>query len=257
MPRVVDDVAGRPHLDELTPVEHGDAVGGPGDGTEVVGDEDEGRAGGAELLEDLQDLDAVGGVQGADRLVENDEGRLGDQGAGHGDPLALAAGQLSGQSAEQLLRQVDPVEERAGPLGRLLAWYPLDEQRFGQGVLDGEIRIEAAQRVLEDVLDDAPPAQAAPLAVAEPGDVLATDPDRAGRDAHEAEYGAGQCGLPGARLADDADRLPGRDAQRDPSQGAPAPAPPAVADLQALDGEDGEGLPPPGRRSSSSVTRWS
>ena len=69
----------------------------------------------AELLEDLQDLYAVGGVQGADRLVEDDQGGLGDQGAGHGDTLALAAGELAGQPAEQLRGEVDPVEEARGP----------------------------------------------------------------------------------------------------------------------------------------------
>ena len=46
-----------------------------------------------------------------------------------------------------------------------------------------EVRVEAAQRVLEDVLHDAAAAQRAPLPARVAGDVLAVDDDPAGRTA--------------------------------------------------------------------------
>ena len=58
--------------------------------------------------------------------------RLGDQCAGDRHPLALAAGQLAGQPAEQLFGQVDPGEERRARAAASAAADALDEQRLDQ-----------------------------------------------------------------------------------------------------------------------------
>src|SRR4030065_2431777 len=49
-----------------------------------------------EAVEDAHNLGAVGGVQGAGELVGEDDGGPADDGAGDGDPLLLAAGELGG-----------------------------------------------------------------------------------------------------------------------------------------------------------------
>ena len=60
----------------------------------VVGDEDDRAARPVELAEQLEDLAARGLVEVAGRLVGEDERGVGDEGAGDGDALLLAAGEL-------------------------------------------------------------------------------------------------------------------------------------------------------------------
>jgi hypothetical protein len=60
--------------------------------------------------------------------------------------------------------EANPAEERAGPGLRLSARDALDQERLDDRLPDRQIRVEAAQRVLEDVLHHAPAAQVAPLA---------------------------------------------------------------------------------------------
>ena len=63
----------------------------------IVGDLDDGGAGVVELLEEVHDLAALIGVEIAGRLVRKNQGRLGDDGAGDGDELLLAAAELGGE----------------------------------------------------------------------------------------------------------------------------------------------------------------
>lgn len=79
----------------------------------------------------------------------------------------------------------------------------------------------------------------APPARAVGGDVLAVDDHGPGGGADQPEHGAGESGLARARLADEADRLAGCDAQRDAVQGLSAPAPGAVVDVEPGDLQDG------------------
>ena len=133
----------------------------------------------AQALEDLQDLDPVRGVKRAHRLVQHDQLRLGDQGAGYRHPLSLAAGKLTGETPEQLRVQANPAEERAGPGLRLSARDALDQERLDDRLRDRQIRVEAAQRVLEDVLHHAPSAQVAPLPRLGLRNILPVDDDPA------------------------------------------------------------------------------
>ena len=62
---------------------------------------------------------------------------LGDQRAGDGDALALAAGELAGQPVEQVVVEADPGEVGAGRRSAASArTTALDEQRLGQRLLD-------------------------------------------------------------------------------------------------------------------------
>src|SRR4028119_128662 len=62
----------------------------------LVGDQDDRVALGVELVEQRHDLGRGRRVEVPGRLVGEQDGRLVDQGAGHGHALALAAGQLVG-----------------------------------------------------------------------------------------------------------------------------------------------------------------
>jgi hypothetical protein len=235
VPRRVDDGAGGADLDQVALVEHGDPVRDARHRAEVVGDEDQGHAVRVQALEDLEHLDPDGRVDRAHRLVQEDQLRLGDQRAGHRDALALAAGQLAGQPGQQLLAELDPGQVGPRPGGRLGAAGPLDQQRLGQRLRDRQVRVEAAQRVLEHVLHHAAPAQRPPLRVRIPGDVGAVDDDPAPRGTHQAEDGPGERRLAGTGFADDADRLAPADGQRHAVQGAPAVTAQAVVNLQVRD----------------------
>ncbi len=80
----------------------------------VVGDEDEGGAFDAvELEQEVEDVGAVGGVEVAGGLVGEDDGRAEDEGAGEGDALLLAAGELDGVVVHAV-GEADAGEELAG-----------------------------------------------------------------------------------------------------------------------------------------------
>ncbi len=77
------------------------AVGLPGD-VGVVGDHQDGVAGAVQLAENFHDDGFVGFVEIAGGLVGEDELGLIDQGAGDGDALLLAAGELGGEMRQAI-----------------------------------------------------------------------------------------------------------------------------------------------------------
>lgn len=125
--------------------------------------DDRGALGAGQVEELLEDGGGVGAVQGAGRLVREDDGGAVDQGPRDGDALALAAGDLRGAAAAQLA-EPEPFEDGArGGEGGLLA-LPGEAQRQGGVLLDGQLRQQLA--VLEDE-SEAFAAQCADLFVAE------------------------------------------------------------------------------------------
>ena len=89
-----------------------------GDGV-VVGDDDDGRAGLVELVDQGQDGLPGGLVEVAGRLVGEHDGGLADQRSGDRDALALPAGELGG-TGMVALGQADQLEGVEGPLAALL-----------------------------------------------------------------------------------------------------------------------------------------
>ena len=70
-----------------------DGAVGEGGQLFVVGDDDEGLAEAvAEVEEEAVEFLLIVGVEGAGRLVGQDDGRVVDEGAGYGDTLLLATG---------------------------------------------------------------------------------------------------------------------------------------------------------------------
>ena len=114
--RVEVEVAWSSGGDEAAVADDGHAVG-HGEGLVlVVGDVDAGDAGGALGASDfIAHLEAEFGVEVGEGLVEQEEVRVDGEGAGEGDALLLAAGELGGASAG-VIGHPDDVEEFAGPL---------------------------------------------------------------------------------------------------------------------------------------------
>src|SRR3954449_10243632 len=89
------DLTGLEQVDEFARAHDGEAVGDLAHEVEVVGDE---QVGGAvlapELEQKLDDGGLHGDVERGGDLVADDEARAGGEGAGDGDTLLLAAGEL-------------------------------------------------------------------------------------------------------------------------------------------------------------------
>ncbi len=184
----VIDLARGPELLDLALVEHEHQVG-EGHGLDlVVGDVD---AGGAELLVLLADVDAdlgaQGGVEVAEGLVEEEELGASDDGAAHGDALALAAGEGAGEAVEQggeAEHGGDLVDALVDDRGVGLAQLEAE----GEVVADAEVGVE---RVALEHHGDVAVAglEAGDLAIAE-ADLAAGDLLEAGEQAQEGRLAA-------------------------------------------------------------------
>src|SRR5580704_788393 len=125
-----DDAAG---LDESDPV--AEALGLVG----VVGDQQDGDAVVAQLLDEPPALPPGGRVEAGRQLVEDDEAGAADESEGDREPLLLPAGQLPVASAA-LFRQAKASEER---LGVGVPWVEgrVQVDRLGDGDLVGQLAL--------------------------------------------------------------------------------------------------------------------
>jgi hypothetical protein len=158
--RRLDQGAARTVLHDPAPVENQDPIGQVARGGEVVGDQDDGEPLVAlQLGEQVQHPGADGHVEHRGWLVGHQQIRPDRQGAGDGDALALAAGELEGQPVDEVLRgqEAHGPEQLDGALadgGSGVGPEPLQGRLevLGHGV----DRVQGCERVLEDHLD-APP----------------------------------------------------------------------------------------------------
>ena len=112
---------GEPLLDDPPEVHDGDRVADVVDDAEVVGDEQQpGVALAGEADEEVGDLRLGRGVERRDRLVGDDDLRVGRQRPGDGDALALAAGELERIAVGDRPVEPDLLEQR-GDLALALA----------------------------------------------------------------------------------------------------------------------------------------
>ena len=171
----------------------------------------------ASSADQLEDLGLHRHVERRGRLVEHDDGGVHRQGAGDGDALGLAAGQLVGPAAED--------RRRRGRRGRR-AWARRRScSAAGSPMADIGSRIAwpAVRRGLSEPTGSwnticavawkrrrSPPARL--------GDVDAADLDASRRWGHQAHQHPGQRGLARPALADDAERLAAGDREVDAVQ---------------------------------------
>jgi len=220
-------------LEEAAVSHDSDAVGEAEGFGEVVGDEDGGFGQGFLQVQELPvELEPGEGVEGAEGLVEEDEGRIGGEGAGEGHSLALAAGELGGIAAGVGGEfQPNELEHFAGA-GLAAVAVPAQKARDELDVLfNPPVGNEAA--VLGHVADT--PAQSDGV---EAGDGLTFDPHVAGRGLHQSIESAQKRRLAAAALAHERHRFAGVDGQGDPAEGDGA----SLIGLGDADGfEDGLG----------------
>ena len=110
----------------------------------VVGDQQRGRAGVAEDPPQVgREPDAELGIEGGERLVEQQQPRLGRQRAGQRDSLALSAGE-GARHPVAVPAQADQVEQAATWSARRGARHAAEPQRIADVAGDGQVVEELA-----------------------------------------------------------------------------------------------------------------
>ena len=180
-----------------------------------MGDEDDGVAAGVEFVEEGHDLDGGFGVEVAGGFVGEDDAGAVDEGAGDGDALALAAGELVGLVVHAGA-EVDGFEDGLGAGDALGGRGAVVDE----GELDVVERGGAGEEVegLEDEADFLV-TDAGEFVVVELGDVMAVEPIAAVGRGIEAADEVHQRGLAGAGRAHDGDVLVVADADVDAAEG--------------------------------------
>src|SRR5215470_4213486 len=191
------------NLHDAAEIHDGDAVAHPLHHAEVVGDEDVGEAEALlQVDQQLQDLRADGDVERGDRLVEDDQLGLQDEGAGDRQPLALAAAELVGKAVELVRLQADDLEHAARLVAALAARADaVEAQRLRQVGADAHARIERGERVLKYDLHLAP--EGAELLPAAAQEVAAVQPHAASGRLDQPQDEARRRRLAAAALADE------------------------------------------------------
>ena len=188
-----------PFLDHLAVLQHHHVVRQRAHHLQIVADEQVGEV--VPLLQVAQQVDDLRlhrHVERAGRLVEQHELRLQHHGAGDGDALALAAGELVRIAVLRGGIEADLLQRRADALAPLLVAHAgaLDEQPFLDDLADRQARRERAVGVLEDDLHLL--AQRPHALGVEAVDALADVGDRPLRG-DEAQQRQAERGLAGAR----------------------------------------------------------
>src|SRR5665647_2994970 len=206
-------------LDDLAEVHHGNTIGDVLDHRKIVGDDQVGEVELVlEVFEQVDHLGADGHVEGAHRLVADDELGVERQGAGDADTLALPARELVRVALGVLGAEPDGLEQLEDALLALgLGTDLVDIERLADDIAHAHARVQGGVRVLEDDLHVA----AQPLHLRPRGghDVDALEGDRAGRRRDEPQHGAPRGGLAATALADQAQGLALLDREADAVDG--------------------------------------
>ena len=209
--RLVLVVAGRGLVADQAALLEGDhAAAHLVDHLAVVGDDEHGRAGAVDPVEQLHDPDRRLGVEVAGRLVGEQKRRVVDERAGDRDALLLAARELVGVVVDLRL-QADQPEDLGHLAADLRARLADHLQRVGDVVVHGAVREQL--EVLEHGPDPAP--QVGRAVGGHRVDVLAGDLDGAGGGLDLADQHLDQRRLAAAGRAGDEGELAATDLERE------------------------------------------
>src|SRR3984893_6479767 len=211
MPRPLEDLVDRSHLDDATKVHHQHAVGQEAYHVEIVRDEEIAHAEpAAQALEELEDDGLHRYVERGGGLVEDEEPRLERHRPCYAHPLLLAPRELMRVAPEQLARKPDHVGQRTHPFCHLASTGAPAEAayRIRDGVEGGEAGIEAVGGVLEDHLDHRSLRHAREAVGGHRANVMAVEPDAPVRGVGETRDELDQCGLAAAGLSEQPHALP-------------------------------------------------
>ena len=213
----VNTSADRAVLDDPAPVQDHHPVGDPGQRAQVVRDDhDRQPERVAQLVEQPQHVVAGAGVQRADRLVADQQPRLGGQRPGDGHPLALTAGDLGRRAVRApSASRPDLVQRGQHPRrgSRLRSRSP--RIRSPSPTISATVRSGSSERSgsWKIELHLALAALGPPGAAAQRRDRPSVEHDPAPPRVGQPDHGAGQRGLARAGLADQADDLARPDLQ--------------------------------------------
>src|SRR5436309_2384493 len=158
VPRILDQLPGRPFLDDLPQVHDPDSVREDPREGEVVGDEQVREAFLlAQLQEELEDLRADRDVEHRDGFVGHQELRIQDEGPRDRYALSLAPGELVRKAEQEVPRRSQPrIGERLLDPGLRFGAVPaqaIPDQRLRDDIVDGLFRVQRLVRILEDDLE--------------------------------------------------------------------------------------------------------
>ncbi len=242
-----EEILGRRGLDDIARVHHVDPLGHAGDDAEVVGDEDQCRAGvRRQAPQQLEHLGLDRDVEGGRRLVGDHQLRLEGQGHRDHDPLAHPAGELVGIVTQPALgpRDADHPEQLRGThAGVCDADLLVRPDRLDHLLLDPEDGVEAGHRVLEDHRDvaaaDLPHVALRQRREIEPVEHDGSALDPAGRLRQQPHDREVRHALAAARLADEPEPLAGLHLERHAVDGVDRSLVRAEPDDEVIDREEG------------------
>jgi hypothetical protein len=145
----------RARLDDLPQIHDGHVVGDVRDHRELVGDEDHREPQAfRQVDEEVQDLRLDRDVEGAHRLVGDQQVGLRGERAGDRDPLALAARELAREAPGEHGGEPDQFEQfgDARPTAAAVR-DTVDAQRLADCRADRQPRVQGGIGILEDHLD--------------------------------------------------------------------------------------------------------
>ncbi len=190
-------------FDDAAPIEDEDGVGAS-DGAQAMGD-DEGGSAGDEAIEGLLEAVLGEGIDGGGGLVENEESRVGEHGAGEADELALAeregGASFADGGVEAFGEGGEEVEAAEGVAGLFCL-------RAG-GVGPGEAEVVEDGAVEEEVVLADDGHLGAEGLEGEGLDGVAVEEDEAALAVVEARDEVDEGGLAGAGVSDEGDGLAG------------------------------------------------
>ena len=233
---VLEHGGARPDLDDAAEIHDRDVVRDALHHGHVVADEQERQPQlGLDGHEQVQHLRLHRHVESGDGFVSNEQLRAGCQRAGDGDTLALPTRKFVRETADEIARELDTVEQVGDAVSGLAARCDREIlQRLSDLNPEPTVWIERGKRVLEDHLHVTPgPAQ---LKAAEGADVCPVELDFAAVGLDQAQDRAPAGGLAAAGFADEGEGLAGGDGEADVLDGVhvgDAPAQHAAADGEA------------------------
>jgi hypothetical protein len=211
--RIGENLVDVTHLDDLAEIHHRDPIRDMAYDRQVMGYEKERQAHAlTNVLEQVQHLRTDRDIKGRDRLVADDEPRLGRERAGNADALPLPAREFMRKPSAEFRAQAHLLQKLGNARGPLDPAHPGGLlERHLDDLVDGLARIERGERILEDHLELSPERTQVP--VRHPGDVDPVEEKRTATRLDQAHDRLAERRFSASGLADQPDNLTGMNMQ--------------------------------------------
>ncbi len=205
-----EDLRSGAGLHDLAGAHDGNARGELRDDGKTVRNEQDGELKFAlEILQEFEDLRADGDVEGADRLVGDDQPGAKNQRAGDADALALSAGKFVRVTGERVRGETHSLQSFTHTAAALVAGELrlVNGQRLADDGADALTRVERSEGVLKHHLHLAAQRPQSPAPRGEK--IFSGEVNFAGVGVEEAEKQTGQRGFAAAGFADEGESFAG------------------------------------------------